>query len=143
MANYLYKVTINKYNSPEVIENIHLVAENYLQASHIAEHYIFEQGKYPNTPVEVTALVRDMSVMDIVNSNLGILEEEIEDPFDISNSKEGEVMKFKHSCSNTIEVLDNGWEIIDCPDCKEEIFREDLENVGGIWVFVGSKKKRK
>ncbi len=144
LANYLYKVVVNKYNSEEKIEELHLIAENYLQACHIAEHYIFEAGKYPNTPVEVVSIVRDMSVKDIINSNIKDDDEyEVEDPFDVEGLPENEIMKFKHSCQNWITVMADGWHVIECPDCKEEIMREDYENVGGVWVYMKTGKKKK
>lgn len=138
MPSYLYEVKINKYNSLDKMETIHLIAGNIGEAINIANFYVYEEERYPNTPVEIVSVCKEVHVVEILNSFATGIQE---DPFNLgSNPSDLEIIRFKHSCSNIIEVLDNGWDEIKCPDCKEAIDRRDVENVGGVWLYVGADK---
>jgi hypothetical protein len=143
MPTYLYTVVVNKYNSSEKHDIFHLVATGIVEATHTANLYVYEKDRYKNTPVEIVAIMRETIVREIVNSEL--IDDGIqEDPFDLESvTDESEVISFKHTCSNVIQVRDNGWFEIECPDCQEVIYREDIENVGGVWLYVGDNSKGK
>lgn len=144
MPTYLYTVVVNRYNTSEKLDIFHLVASGIGQAMSIANEYVYgEETKYRNTPVEIVAIMRETIVREIVNADQSdpIIQD---NPFDLESvTDESEVISFKHSCSNVIQVRDNGWFEIECPDCKEIIHRQDIENVGGVWLYVGNYKSGK
>lgn len=74
MSAYLYEITINKYDENNTVEIVHVAAENYLQAAHIAEYYIFYKNKYPSKAIEIVKIERKMEVKDILNSTYNEIE---------------------------------------------------------------------
>lgn len=146
MASYLYKIEITKYNTSEVIKVIHLAANNLVEASHIAAFYVYEKDMFPNNPVEIISVVRDMNVEDIINADVSGgdgEEEEISDPLDTEGIADEDLIVFKHTCDHTVRILDNEWVAVSCPSCSTEILRSDIQNVSGVWIYVHSSKKRK
>jgi hypothetical protein len=58
-------------------------------------------------------------------------------PFEIvKNLPPERVMKFKCSCHEELKVGNIGWPYIICPNCDNKIYRNEIEETGGIFLYV-------
>jgi len=154
MANYLYSCRVCKYNTQELIKEVHLVAQDIVQASHVAHYYIFQEVMFPNQPIEISSITRVEGIDDVVNADMNVDEDEMsneedyddegeeDDPFDLSGIPGDNVMRLKHLCGQTLELANYQWKSVICPKCKQEVYRNEIQLDAGIYIFVPNQKRR-
>ena len=155
---YVYTVSVGKGGETEPFDKIALVAMSNLHCAHLAEQYIFGndedvRAKY-DFDVEILGINRVPGLPKVENLDMYLnddedeYEDDLEDPFIVDDESQDDVMVFKHSCSTTIKLRDTGFDWVKCPNCKETIQREEIQLIGGNWVFIpninnGNNKSRR
>jgi hypothetical protein len=146
MTNRIYAIDVHKYGERETLKIIHIIAQQQLQASHIAHAVVYEIGMFDNIPVEIYSVTKVPDIENVVNAD-ELFENMVEegndnDPFETEGIPADDLIHFKHICDATITVTDSEWETIECPTCKERIDRKEVQNLNGIWCFIPNKKGR-
>lgn len=143
MTTYLYKAVVNEFNKEVHVMDIHLLADNYIQASKVAYYYVFESDEFKfDVPIEIVLIQRELGVKRVVNANViiettdeetPVLTEPVPNPF----GPEPEMIELKHHCGCLLVAPNNAeWEFIECPECHEKVYRKDISFFAGIWILT-------
>lgn len=148
---YLFECEVIKYGTAEVIDRIHCMAYNLFQASHEFIEYINDENSGYSGLVEMGNVRKLTNINKIINPYFAV-EMEVEDEEDeydpelpikmVENLPDDseEVMNFQCSCHEKIRVSSRNWLYINCPNCETKIFRREIQNVGGINIYIPSSK---
>lgn len=148
---FLFECDVIRYGTHERVAKIHCMAYNLFQATHEFAEYIFDDSSDFDGLVEMGQVRKLTEITKIINPYFAVdmdIEEESEEydpkmPFKaVENLPDDSdrVMRFKCSCHEEIKVSSGGWLYIDCPNCETRIFRREIQNVGGINIYIPDKK---
>ncbi len=145
MSVNVYEVTVKETNKDVPLKRFHFIATTMLEASHIAETFIFDEGiEFEDIPAEI-AEIKQLSGVVILNAGMrDDHEHEYDFSLPIELAKElpdSETMKFKCSCGNEIRCINSNWPALKCPECENLILRREIENVGGMFLYTKLDKR--
>jgi hypothetical protein len=149
--SYVYKCQVNKHTSKKKVKTIRVVADNLVQASHMAMEKIHNSGIFMNDCIELVSIKKDFKVKnvydmdDVFEDGDGEGEESepiIRNPFDVSGQAPDDRIQVKHSCGEKLELVNGNWGIVKCPGCNDVIARSEISNMNGIWVYVKNQNRR-
>ena len=149
----LWKVSLSKGNKKKVFKELYFLGEYLLQVSHSATYLIYGDGEDDggmfDFDVNIIGIERVKEIDDIVNahnfdedSDEG-MEIDSDFPYKIiendKNFPENLKIEFKHSCGNVQHIGLFNWRILECRDCHKLVRRDQIEEVGGLYLFVENK----
>lgn len=147
----IFECDVIKYGTSEKVATIHALAYNLFQATHEFIEYINDENSGFSGFVEMGQVRKLTDITKIINPYFAVemdIQEENEEydpdlPFkSVENLPDDSelVMSFKCSCHESIRVSSGAWLFIDCPNCDTRIYRREIQNVGGINIYIPSKK---
>jgi predicted RNA-binding Zn-ribbon protein involved in translation (DUF1610 family) len=137
---WVFEADICKFGTSEFVKKVQIVSKDMFDATHMLSHYIWRDDSEFKFLVEL-GIVRRLSQID----NL-IIDPEIfddgEDEYDGSepiemakNLPDDRVIKFKCQCNDEIRVADGAWPFVRCPNCSTKIYRREVLEVGGFYIY--------
>lgn len=148
---YVYAVEVVKWGEDEPYNVFHLIAQNLLEASHIAADNVYNpDGEYNKFPSEIKSVKRIDGIRNIINGSEYFIDDEESNEYDpdvpqelAKNLPDNEIMKFKCSCGEEIRTVNGMWPYTVCHECHNNILRREVEEIGGIFIYskLDSNKK--
>ncbi len=147
---YVFEVEVCKWGTDELYKTFHMIGQNLFETTHEATHYVYDGDNGFDIPVQITKVTRVKGIENIVNGDgyfTGEDEEEGEnftgdEPFEwVKNFSPDKIMTFKCSCKEELKVPNVQWPFLICPNCKNKIFRNEVEEIGGIHIYSKLDKK--
>lgn len=147
----LFECDVIKYGTSEKVGTIHVLAYNLFQATHNLIEYINDENSGFTGLVEMGSVRKLTDITKIINPYFAIemdMEEDSEEydpemPYKVVENIPDDsemVMKFKCSCHEEIRVSSGGWLYIQCKNCENRIYRREIQDVGGINIYVPMNK---
>lgn len=148
---YIFECDVIKFGTSEKVGTIHCLSYNLFQATHEFIEYINDENSGFTGLVEMGQVRKLTEITKIINPYFAIemeMDEESEEydpemPYKIVENLPDDsesVMKFKCSCHEEIRVSSGGWLYIQCKNCENRIYRREIQDVGGIHIYVPMKK---
>lgn len=154
MNNHIgvFEGLIYKVRSIEIVDRLHCLAFDVLQASHIFDHYLEENSQY-DFPVEIGAVNQLRDIHYIINPDfwsdfLESMEDEMNSTVGNNQSYDGnfplqaaknmleeETISFQcPKCDTLLRVPKQMvFPFVKCKTCGEDIYRNTIKNAGGIY----------
>lgn len=147
---YVFEAEINKFQSKELVKRVHVLGYNLFDANHTLMHWAFDGDGRFDVEVEIGSIKKIKEIDNIINGDF--IEMDMEEDFDeydpeipykvVENLPDDSeaVMKFKCSCHEEIRVSSGHWLYIQCKNCENKIYRREIQDVGGIHIYVPMNK---
>jgi hypothetical protein len=146
--SYVYKCQVNKHTSKKKVKTIRVVADNLVQASHMAMEKIHNSGLFMNDCIELVSIKKDFKVKNVYSMD-DVFEDgdgegdeseplDLNAPLDLSHANADNIIEFKCSCTNKIKVNMIDWNVLRCPHCQRIVLRRDISEVAGIFIYTPS-----
>ena len=163
IPQYIFQADIYKYGDEtrKPVKTISILAASILHATNILDKIVYENEMF-EYPVEIGSITKNYEIGKIENGYLSDVddESELEDDEEdeeekLRNAKEAtkqilylskkatknELFSFRCICGKSLTlgkaIL---WEYMACPHCENIIERNDLEEIGGIWLYTKLEK---
>jgi len=147
----VYECVVVSKGTDQVVAIIHCMGFNTMQATHEFTHYIFSEESPYGHFVEISLVKKLTGIKNLINPYFMVemdMEEDSEEydpemPYKVVENLPDDsemVMKFKCSCHEEIRVSSGGWLYIQCKNCENRIYRREIQDVGGINIYVPMKK---
>lgn len=151
---YVYEIVVYRFNTQELVEKFHILADGLFRAHHIAVDIIFDDEfpRYKNIPVEIASVSRVYLVGEIINPEFVLEqmeEEESQNTYDgtlpiqvAKNMIDSEVMEFNcPTCQDPVRVPQEMlFPFVRCETCKTDLFRKNIHNFGGKYIYEDDNK---
>lgn len=167
IPQYIFQADIYKYGDEthKPIKRVSILAASILHATNILDELVYGNEMF-EYPVEIGGITKNYEIGKIENGYLSDVddESELEDDGEedeqekLRNAKEAtkqilylskkatknELFSFKCICGQSLTLGKSlSWEYMACPHCENIIERNDLEEIGGIWLYTKLRKNNK
>jgi hypothetical protein len=145
---YVFEADVIRFGGGEKIDTIHCMAYSLFQATHELIEYINDKKSGYSGIVELGAVRKLTDIRKLINPYFAVEMDNLSDdeddydpefPYEIVKNipdTDQRVMKFNCSCKEEIRVYRGDWEYIVCKNCENKIFRSEVEEYGGKFVYV-------
>lgn len=148
----MFECEILRLGSNEKLGTIHCLAYNLFHATHECMDYInSDESKFTGL-VEIGSIRKLSDIQNIINPYF-LLDSDEEDEAEIEDDlllpyrvvenlpdSDPRVMKFKCQCKQELRVSSGDWHAIRCTKCANIIFRGEMEDIGGMYVYLKKSK---
>lgn len=146
MDIFVFEVEVREFNSGNLVAKLPFLGYNVFQVAHLASAYIFgEDTEFKRKSVELGQIRRLYEVGAIVNPYFAMEMDDVETEIDFDGSipiefakklKDEETISFNCECHEKITVSRmRNFPFVTCPNCDRNIGRNEIVEVGGVWIF--------
>lgn len=144
---YVFEVKLNLAGTDQEYKTLHFLGYNVFQVSHIAFEYIYDSDSEfeADVPVDIGSIKKVPGIQNICNElfALDMMDDEHDhEEYDgkslikaAENMPDEAVMEFKCSCHEKLRVPQGMWPFLVCPNCQNKIFRREIKDIGGIYIY--------
>lgn len=139
----VWEISLAKNGKKKIFKKFHILAEFSIQAAHIVESMIFEEGIFGDSEnIEIVGINKVREIKNLVNFNNDDEdhgEPNLDWPYEIlevnKSFPENLKIEFKHSCGNIQKIGWFPWRKLECRDCHKIVEHDQIEEIGGLYIF--------